>query len=883
MIYLAKVGAWFRNLRSRRRVEEDVDAELQSYAAMLADEKERAGASPDEARRSALVDMGGMEAVKESVRDVRAGVSLERWLRDLRYAMRALRKAPGFTFSAAAALACGMAGTTAIFSVVDAVLLRPLPLNDPEKLVCVWEDNREAGWPQETPAPANYMDWRTRNRVFSDMGALSGVIFSVTGDGPPEQVEASYVTANLFPLLGAVPVLGRQIAPEEDRPGASRVVLISNGIWQRRFGGEPSAIGKNLYLDRVPHRIIGVMPRGFAFPDRSEVWVPIAFTAQRLAVRDSHYLRVFARLKDGVSVEEAQREMNRVALQLALEYPATNTKYAAVTSLKDQIVGTSRAGLLVLLGGSACLLLLTSINVAGLLLARGIVRSRELALRVAIGAHWRDLARNSVLEVAILSIAGCAFGWILARTSLAFLSRLVPPELGGWVQPGLDLHVATFSALAGIVVTLVAAILPVVAMSRVDPASLLQQGGRSNIGGRSGARRLLVIGQLAISVVLLIGTGLLFQTLRNLSRVELGFNPDNVLTARTSLPQSSESPYRDFARRETFYRQVLERVSAIPGVTAAGYTTFLPLTNGGGTSYFLVEGEAPPARADQNDANIRVITSNYLQTMGIRLLAGRHFDATDSPTSMPVALINKTMAQRFWRGRSPVGSRFKRNDPGAPWIAVVGVVADVRQNGIEQPGRPEMYFPATQNYAGGGWTAPRDLAIRVTGEPMQYAVAVRRAVWDVDPNQPVSAVMPLSELVASELTFRDTMMRLLGAFAALALLIAALGLYGSIAYSVSQRTREIGVRLALGALPKEVFWLTMQDGLRLTAVGVTIGLCLAWPLTGFAQSVLYGVSPFDPAAYGGAVAVLVVCGLLASAGPAFRAAVIDPMSALRLE
>lgn len=574
--------------------------------------------------------------------------------------------------------------------------------------------------------------------------------------------------------------------------------------------------------------------------------------------------------------------MNRVALQLAAEYPATNTKHAEVTSLKDQIVGTSRAGLLVLLGGSACLLLLTSINVAGLLLARGIVRSRELALRVAIGAHWQDLARNSVLEVAILSIAGSAFGWILARTSLASLSRLVPLELSGWVQPGLDLHVATFSALAGIVVTLVAAILPVVAMSRIDPADLLQQGGRSNIGGRSGARRLLVIGQLAISVVLLIGTGLLLQTLRNLSRVELGFNPDHVLTARTSLPRSSESPYRDFARREAFYRQVLERVSAIPGVTAAGYTTFLPLTNGGGTSYFLIEAEAPPARVYQNDANIRVITSNYLQTMGIRLLAGRHFDATDGPTSMPVALINDTMAQRFWRGRSPVGSRFKENEPGAPWITVVGVVADVHQNGIEQPGRPEMYFPATQNYAGGGWAAPRDLAIRVTGDPIQYAAAVRRAVWDVDPNQPVSAVMPLSELVASELTFRDTMMRLLGAFAALALLMAALGLYGSIAYAVGQRTREIGVRLALGALPKEVFWLTMQDGLRLTAVGVTIGLCLAWPLTGLAQSILYGVSPFDPAAYVGAVAVLLVCGLLASAGPAFRAAVIDPMSALRL-
>jgi predicted permease len=880
----ARLTAWLRNVFSRGAVEQQLDDELRAYAELLSDEKARSGLNPGEAWRAALIELGGIEQVKEEVRGVRVGSALEHWWKDLQYAFRSLRRTPGFSTFAVVALSLGIGASTAVFSVVDAVLLRPLPLADPDRLVCVWEENRQGGWPQQTPAPANFMDWRARNRVFTDMGALQGVILAITGEGPPEQVEGNPVTANLFSLLGVSPVIGRHISPDEDRPGAPKVALISYGLWQRRFGGDSAVLGGDLHLDRVPHRIIGVMPPGFAFPDRSDVWVPIAFTSRHLMMRDNHYLRVFARLKHGVSVADAQRDMARIAAELSIDYPATNSGLgASVTNLKDQMVGDTRLGLWVLLGGVACLLLLTCINVSGLLLARGIARSREFAVRVSLGASRSHLARHAILEAAILSLAAFPAGWLVALGVLEFLLRLVPPELIGWAQPTLDVRLAIFSATTAIVATLIAALLPALAASRVDPAGRLQRGGHAEMTGRSAGRRALVVGQIALSVILCVGAGLMIQTFRSLSNVDLGFVPDGVLTARTSLPLSAMSPYLDFARREAFYRQVLEGVRAIPGVISAGYTTFLPLTNGGGSSYFTIAGEAPPAREDENDANNRVITADYLQTIGVRLRAGRYFDESDGPSSMPAAIVNEAMAQRYWRGRNPVGTRIRLGDPEAPWITIVGLVETVRQNGIALAGRPEIYFPATQPHASYGWTAPRDLAVRVQGPPLRYATALRQAVWAVDRNQPVTAVMPLRQLVDDKLAFRNTLMRLLAAFAALALLMAALGLYGVLAYDFRQRTREIGVRVALGAPRGQILLMALADGLKMVGLGLAIGISAAWFLSGLAQGFLYGVSQHDAATYLWTAVVLAGCGLLASLGPAMRAASIDPMTALRLE
>ncbi len=883
--------SWFGQIRRRLAVlshrgslDRDLDEEMRAHLDMQAEENQANGMQPDQARYAATRQFGNLTLLKEDSRETWGSTSLEQSVRDVTYAFRTLRRAPGFTAVVVTILALGIGANTAVFSVVDAVLLRPLPLAAAGRLVCVWEENLPLGWPQDTPAPANFVDWRARNRVFTDMAALQGVIYAITGEGAPEEVEGNPVTANLFPVLGVSPILGRQFTPEEDRPGARKVALISYGLWQRRFGGVASVLRRDVRLDGVPHRIVGVMPRGFAFPERSDVWIPIGFTSRQLAIRDNHYLRVFARLKPGITLIQARRDMARVAAELARDYPATNTGLGAVVvGLREQMAGDARLGLWVLLGGVACLLLLAAANVSGLLLVRNISRSRELAVCVALGAgRWR-LVRQLVAESLALAIPGAAAGCLVALWSIRFLLRLVPPELAGWSQPELDVRLAVFTGMAALMSAVLAGVLPALAASRVDPARPLQQGGRAAIGGQTLARRTLVVGQLALTAVLAVGACLLVQTFWNLAHVELGFRPQGVLTARTSLPSSSVSLYRDFARREQFYEQVLERVRAVPGVISAGYTTFLPLTNGGGTSFFSIEGAPPPPPGHVNDANHRVVTQGYLETIGIRLRAGRLFEASDGPAGMPVAIVNDTMARRYWPGQNPLGRRVRLGDPDAPWITIVGIVNSVRQDRLELVGRPEMYFPATQPFASYGWTAPRDLAVRVQGDPLRYAAAVRHAVWAVDPHQPVSDIRPMQQLVDDELTLRDTEMRLLGAFAVLALLLACIGLYGLLAYDVAQRRREIGLRLALGATPREALSLVLRQGLALALSGIGIGMALAFGAAHLLSGLLYGVSATDPAAFLSAAALLFLPALAASFVPARRATLIDPMAALRYE
>jgi len=881
------VNELWRRLRvlfRRQRFDRDLEEEMQAHLETQAEENEANGMPAEEARYAARRQFGNATHLKEVSKDMWGWASLERLAWDVRYALRTLRRAPGFAAVVVTILALGIGANTAVFSVVDAVLLRPLPLAGADRIVCVWEENLRLGWPQLTPAPANFVDWRVRNHVFTDMAALQGMIYAITGDGTPEEVEGNPVTANLFPLLGVSPILGRHFAPEEDRPGARKVALISYGLWQRRFGGAASALGRDVRLDGVPHRIVGVMPRGFAFPERSDVWVPIGFTSRQLAMRDNHYLRVFARLKPGVTLVRARRDMARVAADLAREYPATNTDLGAVViGLQEQMVGDTRLGLWALFGGVGCLLLLACANVSGLLLVRNISRSREMAVRVALGAGKWQLTRQAIAESLVLAIPGAAAGCLLALWSIRFLARLIPPELTGWSQPDLDVRLAAFTGTAALVSALMAGVIPALATSRVDPARPLQQGGRAAIGGQTLARRALVVGQLALTAVLSVGAGLLVQTLWKLAHVELGFRPEGVLTARTSLPASSVSPYREFAQRGQFYQQVLERVRTMPGVVSAGYTTFLPLTNGGGTSFFSIEGAPPPPPGHNNDANHRVVTQDYLQTMGFRLRVGRFFEASDGPTSMPVAIINEAMVRRYWPGQDPLGGRIRLGGSDAPWITIVGVVDSVRQDRLELEGRPEMYFPSTQPFASYGWTAPRDLAVRVQGDPLRYAAAVRQAVWAVDPHQPISDIRPMQQLVNNELAFRDTQVRLLGAFAALALLLASVGLYGLLACDVAQRRRDIGVRLAVGATPGEALALVLRQGLMLALAGIGIGVALAFGAARLLSSLLYGVSSTDPAAFLVAAALLFVSALAASLIPARRAARIDPMEALRCE
>ncbi|HVN05993.1 MAG TPA: ABC transporter permease [Bryobacteraceae bacterium] len=864
--------------------QDDLERELRTDLELEAAEQRAAGLSDAEAHHAARRAFGNITRVTEDVREISRWRPIEQVAQDLRYAVRTLRKSPGFALFAVLALALGLGANAAIFSVVDAVLLRPLPFRDAGRLVEVWEDDSHMGFPLDTPAPANFADWKHRNHVFTDMAALKGDLYALTGDGPPEQVEGSPVTANLFPLLGVSPILGRGFSATEDQPGGPRVALISYGLWQRRFAGDRTIAGRDIWLDNEKYQVIGVMPRGVTFPEQSQIWLPLALGPREWAQRDSHYLRVFARLKPGVTLAQAQREMTGIARQLTVEYPATNTNLGAtVVSLRDQLVGNLKAALWAVTAGVGCVLLIACANLAGLLLARAAGRRREFAVRAALGAGRARLATQALVESLLLAALGGALGVMLAVWAIPFLRHLVPTTLAAWSQPRIDWPLLAFLACASILAAVLSGTLPAMVLSRAGWAGSLRQGGRTSTGGSSRLRRLLIIGEVGLAVVLLVGAGLLTKTLWKLSHVPLGFRPGGVLTMRTALPISSDTPYRDFTARSEFYRRVLEKVTALPGVVSAGYTTFLPLTNDGGTSAFIVEGAPPPLPGQINDANHRAISAAYLETIGVRLRAGRSFRDADGPAAPLVAIVNQAMARQYWPAQNPLGRRFRFDRDKSPWFTIVGVVDDVRQMGIDLNGRAEMYFPCRQAAGTYGYFTPRDLAIRVNGDPLSYATAVERAIWEVDRNQPVADVMPMQQLIAGKLVSRDIAVKLIGAFAALSLLLAALGLYGLLAYTVTQRRREIGVRMALGARPGQVLEAVLREGLYLVLGGLAIGAAASWAVMRGLASLLYSVSPSDPVVFGAAAAVLLLVGSIASCVPAYRAASIDPVTALRYE
>jgi putative ABC transport system permease protein len=811
-------------------------------------------------------------------------------LEDLRYALRTLRKAPTFATTAVMALSLGIGANVAIFSLVDALVLRPLPLSHPESLVDVREDESFLGFPRDTPAPGNFVDWKQRNHVFTDMGALNGRIFAITGDGPPEQVEGNPITANLFPLLGVKPILGRNILPEEDRPGSSEVALISHRLWQQRYGASRTVVGRDIFLDGVKHRIIGVMPRGFTMMERSDIWIPIALSPERLAVRSSHYLIVLARMKQGMTLADAQRDMSAIASQLAVEHPDTNRHVGAVViDLREELLGDLHLAVWVLAGGVGSVLLISCANLAGLMLARAAGRQREMAIRTALGAGRFRMVRQGLAESLMIGLAGGTLGVLLASWIVPWLGRIVPTVLTGWAEPRIDLRLLAFACLASVFSALLFGALPALKMAcGLDTggslASVLQSGGRGTIGGHSRLRRVLVAGEVALAVIVSVGAALMVQTVWRLAHVDLGFRPEGVLTLRTSLPLSSRTPYVQFPARNAFYQGVLERVEAIPGVISAGYTTFLPLTNRGGTTGFVVEGAPPLGSGERDDANHRVVSADYFETIGVRLVDGRFFNRFDNPTAMPVAIVNQAMAKQYWTGANPLGKRFRFGGEGdTTWFTIVGVVGDVRQMALDVAGRAEMYFPSTQVPASVGYFTPRDLAVRVKGNPLQYAAAVRQAVWSVDRNQPISDVRPLGALVDQELSAQRIQLWLLGSFAGLGLLLAAIGLYGLLSHMVVDRTRDIGVRMALGARRSQVLVGVMRQGLELVVAGLVVGAIGALWQTRLMQKMLYGVKPTDPATFAAVAFTLLAVGALACYIPARRATRIDPMHALRHE
>lgn len=813
---------------------------------------------------------------------------METLLQDLRYGVRMLARNPGFASIAVLSLALGIGANTAIFSVVNAVLLRSLPFNEPDGLVMVWEDVSFAGFPRNTPAPANYADWKAQNQVFEDIAALDGRSFSLTGDGEPEKVAGYGATASLFPLLGVNPVLGRVFLPEDDTPEANKVVVLSYRLWQQRYGGEQSIIGRELLLSGDKHTVVGVMPAGFQFLESDiGLWVPMAFTSQQLTQRGSHYLQVVARMKQGVTLEQANADIETIQQRIARDYPNEAGRISAyVMSLREQVAGDLRRPLLVLLVAVGFVLLIACANIANLLLSRAASRKREIAVRSALGAGRSRIVRQLLTESVLLSLTGALLGVLLAWWSFAFLKHLIPDALALSTTLELDLRVLGYTLLVSLVTGAVFGLAPALQASKIDlHEALKQSGGRSGVSaGGNRLRSVMVVAEVALALVLLVGAGLLIQTFLKLRDQYSGLRPENVLTVRTVLPRYK---YREQNERTPFYDQVLERVKALPGVISAGYATTIPLEWKGGTSGFYPEGltlEEARARGLSYDANHRQVIGDYLKTIGIPLRQGRYFDEGDNEQTLPVAVVNETMAREYWPDGDALGKRFKLGNPEAnrPWITIVGIAGDVRQMGVDEPVKAEMYLPQRQ-IPDHQYYAPRDLAVRTAVDPLSLAAGVREAIHAIDPDQPVANIRTMDDVLGQETAMRRLGMTLLVIFAAVALLLATLGIYGVLAYFVVQHTPEIGVRLALGAPRLGILGLVLKKGMTLALLGVGIGLSAAFALTRLMASLLFGMSATDPLTFGMIAMLLTGVALLACYLPARRATRVDPMVALRYE
>jgi putative ABC transport system permease protein len=803
-------------------------------------------------------------------------------LKDVVYGWRTLRKSPAFTAVAVIVLALGIGANTAIFSVVDAVLLRPLPFQNPGRLVAVWEDASHVGFPENTPAPANFIDWRKQNNVFTDMAALAGRAFTLNGEAEPEKVEGYVAAWNVFPLLGVKPELGRTFLAEEDRADGPRVVLLSDGLWKRRFGGDPSIVGRDIRINGAKVKVVGVMPPTFHFPEReTELWAPLAFSEQEWASRGSHFLFVIARLKSHVTLEKARADMSVIAQRLAHQYPDNDADLGVrVVPLQEQFVGASRRGLVVLLVAVGCVLLIACANVANLLLARTAGRIREIAMRTILGASGIRVARQLLTENLLLAGTGGLLGVVLAFWGFGFLKQLIPADLSLDVLLQLDLRVLGFTLVATALTGMLFGLAPALQGAHLNLNDALKAGGaRAGFGGRNPLRNSLVVFDVALTVVLLVGAVLLLRSFVNLRGIDPGFRSSGVLTLRLVLP---ESKYPDAGKRATFFDQVVEKLNSLPGVKGVAFTSALPLVWKGGTNSFVVEGRPRPADNLPYDANDRVVSPSYMQVMGMTLRAGRFFDRTDGPQSQPVAIINETMARMYFPGQNALSKRIKYSDyySPRPWITIVGIVKDVKQMGLDVPSRPEMYYPYRQALY--NWMVPRDIVIRAD-EPMTLVAAARQRIWEVDPGQPVSNITTLDDILDDELQQRRVQAFVLGAFSALAIMLACVGIYGLLSYLVSQRTQEIGVRIALGAQPSQILRAVMGRGLLLAIVGVAIGLAATVILTRLLESLLFGVAPRDPLTLFAVSATLLFVGSAASFIPARRAMRVDPMTALRNE
>jgi putative ABC transport system permease protein len=888
MKLLRSLAAGLRPLFHKTKADAELDEELRAYLDASTTQKMKDGMTEKEALRAARLEMGTPEAVKEEVHSASWEHALETLGQDIRFALRMLRKSPGFTIVAILTLTLGIGATTAIFSVVNTVLVQPMPYKQADELVTIWGQNKARGYTLDLVSVPDYMDWKSQNRVFESMGASTDEMFTLTGAGEPDAIIGYEFSPNFFDVLGVAALLGRTFSPDEDQPGKNHVVVLNYRLWKTRFGGDPGVIGKSITLDGQSYTVIGVMPRSFQYPESVQLWTPLTISPERAKARGVRWLRVMARLKHGATMTQAAAEMKTITARLRSEYPDTNKDYYVnLESLRHLVSGDVTAPLLALLCSVCLVLLIACANIANLLLSRATARQREIAIRVALGATPFRMVRQFLTESVLVSITAGGLGLLIAYWGAGGMVAMFPTTISNLSIPRvesipIDRWVLGFALLASLLTGIVFGLVPALQAARIRPGESLKESGRSGAGGSQGRRfrNALAIAEVSLSLVLLVAAGLMIKSFLRLVGADLGFQPGRVLTMRVLLP---DYKYKTESQQRAFNAEALRRIRALPGVQSAGTVTFLPLSGWWGTREVSVAGRA----AETSKLNPRPVwgsaSSGYFSAMRIPLIEGRYFTAEDNDSSAHVAILSASLARQLWPKEDPIGrdvtiEGFKGTQ------RVVGVVGDVYQLGLgvhesdASDVKTEVYIPFDQSP-----TPLLCLAVRTAADPLSVAKAAQTQIWAVDKEQAISFVESMGQLASETMVLQRASTILLGIFAALALVLAAIGIYGVISYSVSQRTHEIGIRRAVGANSADVLRLVIAEGLKLTLTGVLIGLAGALALTRFLSSLLFGVRAADPAILVATPAVLICVALLACYIPARRAMRVDPMVALRYE